>query len=315
MPGPNNELDEIVQSFYPYASPSPVSYTKPGQPSGPPSGHGAAGTLQLRTSKDRLVAVGLPQNAPTGQPPSDSPWKVVGPVLVLVLVAALGGLAAVLIRRRCGLRDQKHGDGVALGLDEGVRDVAEILAVGLERHRRVADHLDPVRVVLVQNMARCRPLPAAECVPRESRGPRARSCGRNQVEAALEACVRRGTQGHPTGIAVRRPVRDERERRPPVTDHLERRLELKAMPTEGSNPHPREPDVARPSPVRAPSELVDRAHDLGVESDPAGEPESTPLTLPTPIRCVDPFARRRAAATGSFGRPRARAGRSFLLPG
>ena len=101
MPGPNNELDEIVQSFYPYASPSPVSYTKPGQPFFGPLERTRGGWYVATSDfKDRLVAVGLPQNAPTGQPPSDSPWKVVGPVLVLVLVAALGGLAAVLIRRR-----------------------------------------------------------------------------------------------------------------------------------------------------------------------------------------------------------------------
>lgn len=100
MPGPNNELDEIVQSFYPYASPSPVSYTKPGQPFWTTERTRGGWYVATSDLKDRLVAVGLPQNAPTGQPPSDSPWKVVGPVLVLVLVAALGGLAAVLIRRR-----------------------------------------------------------------------------------------------------------------------------------------------------------------------------------------------------------------------
>ena len=100
MPGPNNELDEIVQSFYPYASPSPVSYTKPGQPFWTTERTRGGWYVAFSDLKDRLVAVGLPRNAPTGQPPSDSTWKVVGPVLVLVLVAALGGLAAVLIRRR-----------------------------------------------------------------------------------------------------------------------------------------------------------------------------------------------------------------------
>ncbi|HEX2345603.1 MAG TPA: hypothetical protein VHI12_03375 [Gaiellaceae bacterium] len=100
MPGPNNELDEIVQSFYPYASPSPVSYTKPGQLFWTTERTRGGWYVAFSDLKDSLVAVGLPQNAPTGPAPSDSPWKVVGPVLVLVLVAALGGLAAVLIRRR-----------------------------------------------------------------------------------------------------------------------------------------------------------------------------------------------------------------------
>ena len=31
MPGPNNELDAIVQEIYPFAAPDPVTYTKPGQ--------------------------------------------------------------------------------------------------------------------------------------------------------------------------------------------------------------------------------------------------------------------------------------------
>jgi hypothetical protein len=100
MPGPNNELDEIVQSFYPYASPSPVSYTKPGQLFWTTERTRGGWYVAFSDLKDSLVAVGLPQNAPTRPAPSDSPWKVVGPVLVLVLVAALGGLAAVLIRRR-----------------------------------------------------------------------------------------------------------------------------------------------------------------------------------------------------------------------
>jgi hypothetical protein len=100
MPGPNNELDEIVQSFYPYASPSPVSYTKPGQLFWTTERTRGGWYVAFSDLKDSLVAVGLPQNAPTGPAPSDSPWKVVGPVLVLVLVAALGGVAAVLIRRR-----------------------------------------------------------------------------------------------------------------------------------------------------------------------------------------------------------------------
>lgn len=100
MPGPNDALDEIVQKLYPYASPSPVSYVKPGQPFWTTEKTRGGWYVAFSDAKDRLVAAGLPPNAPTTQPPSDSPWTIVGPVVVLVLVAALGGLAAFLIRRR-----------------------------------------------------------------------------------------------------------------------------------------------------------------------------------------------------------------------
>ena len=41
----------------------------------------------------------------------------------------------------------KHGDRAALGLEDRVLDVAEILAVDLQRQRPVAGDLDPVEVV------------------------------------------------------------------------------------------------------------------------------------------------------------------------
>lgn len=100
MPGPNNEVDNLVQSFYPYASPSPVSYLEPGQRFWTTERTRGGWYVASASLKDQLVAAGLPQNAPTAAPPSDSPWKVVGPAAVLVLVAAVGGVAAFLIRRR-----------------------------------------------------------------------------------------------------------------------------------------------------------------------------------------------------------------------
>lgn len=100
MPGPNNELDDLVQSFYPYASPSPVSFVEPGQRFWTTEQTRGGWYVASSSLKDQLVAAGLPREAPTGSPPADSQWKVVGPAAVLVLVAALGGLAAFLMRRR-----------------------------------------------------------------------------------------------------------------------------------------------------------------------------------------------------------------------
>jgi len=99
MPGPNNEEDELVQDLYPYASPNAVSYVAPGQPFWTTE-ETRGWFVATATLKDSLVASGLPRNAPVGAGPSDSPWRVVAPVLVLVVVGALGALAAILIRRR-----------------------------------------------------------------------------------------------------------------------------------------------------------------------------------------------------------------------
>ncbi|HEU0248881.1 MAG TPA: hypothetical protein VFR38_17525 [Gaiellaceae bacterium] len=101
MPGPNDELDNLVQSFYPYASPSPVSYLEPGQRFWTTEQTRGGWFVATAGLKDQLVAAGLPESAPTdGAAPSDSPWTVVGPVLVLVALAAMGGIAFLMTRRR-----------------------------------------------------------------------------------------------------------------------------------------------------------------------------------------------------------------------
>ena len=100
MPGPNSEVDELVQDVYPYAKPDPVTYTAPGQP--------FFGTEQTRggwfvatsSLEDMLVQAGLPRNAPLVDRHSEFPWRVGGTLTAVFVLAALGGLAALLIRRR-----------------------------------------------------------------------------------------------------------------------------------------------------------------------------------------------------------------------
>jgi hypothetical protein len=100
MPGPNNEEDELVQDLYPYANPSPVTYVEPGQRFWSTEQTRGGWYVASSTLRDLLVSAGLPQDAPVSEPPSDSAWSVVGPVGIAVLIAALGGLAMLLIRRR-----------------------------------------------------------------------------------------------------------------------------------------------------------------------------------------------------------------------
>jgi hypothetical protein len=101
MPGPNNEEDVLVQELYPFASPSPVTYVEPGQSFWTTEQTRGGWYVASAGLKDQLVAAGLPEDAPpTGRAPSDSPWTFIGPVVVLVLVAILGGLVAFLVRKR-----------------------------------------------------------------------------------------------------------------------------------------------------------------------------------------------------------------------
>jgi len=100
MPGPNDEVDTLVQELYPYARPSLVSYVEPGQPFWTTEQTRGGWFVASPELKELLVTAGLPETAPTdGAAPVDSPWTVLGPVLVLA-VAALGGIALVMTRRR-----------------------------------------------------------------------------------------------------------------------------------------------------------------------------------------------------------------------
>ena len=100
MPGPNNEVDQLVQYVYPYAKPDPVTYTAPGQP--------FFGTEQTRggwfvaTSllKDQLVAARLPQNSPTAVDDDGSGWTLTAGLVALAAALAAGVIGAYVIRRR-----------------------------------------------------------------------------------------------------------------------------------------------------------------------------------------------------------------------
>ncbi len=103
MPGPNNEVDELVQDVYPYAEHNPVSYTKPGQrfwTTERTRGGWFVGATQF--ARDELVAVGLPRSAPGTGDGDGSPVTFVGLGAVLAAALALVVVAALRIRRRPG---------------------------------------------------------------------------------------------------------------------------------------------------------------------------------------------------------------------
>jgi len=99
MPGPNGVSATLVQDVYPYADPTPVTYTEPGQRYFENERTIGGWFVASTTLKDELVAVGLPESGPsTGSPaiPRTSIEVAVG--AVLVMTAALG--AILLARRR-----------------------------------------------------------------------------------------------------------------------------------------------------------------------------------------------------------------------
>lgn len=98
MPGPNNELDVIVQDLYPYANPSPVTYMPAGQRFFTTERTIGGWFVASALLKDQLIAAGLPQSPPGGSPDDGgAPWTVVALVTV---VTALAALAALLFRSR-----------------------------------------------------------------------------------------------------------------------------------------------------------------------------------------------------------------------
>jgi len=103
MPGPDGIASVIRQDVYPYATPSPVTYTKPGQPFW--SGQHTFGGWYVTTTelKQVLQEIGLPETAPSG---GDNGFWSNTPQIVGVFggtvaaVLATIGLVVLLHRRR-----------------------------------------------------------------------------------------------------------------------------------------------------------------------------------------------------------------------
>ena len=202
----------------------------------------------------------------------------------------------------------KHGNRAALGLEDRVLDVAEILAVGLQRQRPVAGDLDPVEVVAVEQLARARARGRSATwrkQPRQRHGahpPRARP-GRGRARSAPRA--RRGSGSRPRRCrdrcsrrARRRPGRAPGPRAPARSaaaarrDQPQRRRATKAV-SPGRLPSSRRPSAST------------RRTSSASRPIPAEKPKRRPFTRPTEIGRVRPdssaSATCRAAVTGSRG--------------
>ena len=101
VPSPGGGTSTITQELYPYATPAPLTYTKPGQPFfGGQRTHGGwyVAPLELKTT---LVRAGLPQTAPAGGDgdgwlPS---WPATTGIVLAVAAMAVGALGLAARRR------------------------------------------------------------------------------------------------------------------------------------------------------------------------------------------------------------------------
>jgi hypothetical protein len=100
VPGPNNETWKIKQEVYPYATPAPVTYMKPGQTVFQiPGGTRGGWFLADSRLKETLVSAGLPAQASEVSSGSTAfPVSLVSLLAAAMLLAA--ATAAVLLRRR-----------------------------------------------------------------------------------------------------------------------------------------------------------------------------------------------------------------------
>ena len=100
MPGPDTTPAELTQDLYPFATPSPVSYMKPGQQYFGTERTRGGWFVASNTLKSDLVAAGLPAAPPSGGGDSDVPWTLVGVLAGLAASAAIAAWTALRVRRR-----------------------------------------------------------------------------------------------------------------------------------------------------------------------------------------------------------------------
>ena len=216
-----------------------------------------------------------------------------------------------------GSGQNRHG--AALGLEDRLLDVAEILAVDLERHRLVADDLDPVEVVRRRASSRSRGCPREQRIRRaHERATAATRTGATRSRPSSNSASGAIGSGSRFAYVYGDRVRDERERGAAEPFDLERRLEMAAL--RGERPHDgeREREVARAACRR--SRVPSRrrgARPRRRGRRPRENANRRPLTRPSVIRrvrrCSIASASWRAAATGSAGSPSAR-GRTLVPP-
>src|SRR5919109_909144 len=237
--------------------------SRPAPPvAGPPAAAARATTARSSTT-------------PTTAPPArigSRPWS-------------LGGAATRFLRRL-----QQDLCRSAFGRKLGALDVADVLAVDLERERTVGAQLDLVEVVQVEDAAGLRrPCgdPGGDEPWNRQRADRPRG---DEVETVVPTRLRRETYRQAPDVGVRVAVRDERERDPPVADDLD--LLPQAAPVLGKDLHDpcEECAVGRP-PTVLPPLLVDPADDLRGQPHPGREPEAAAVHPPDRDRPRAPRAK------------------------
>jgi hypothetical protein len=101
MPGPNGARDNVVQDVYPYATPDPVSYMRPGQSFFDGERTDGGWYVSPVALKRVLVEVGLPATAPrTGGGGSWLDGIALATIVAAGMILLLGAAGVAVLRRR-----------------------------------------------------------------------------------------------------------------------------------------------------------------------------------------------------------------------
>jgi len=99
MPG-RSGVDELRQDLYPYAEPSPVAYTRPGQRFFGTEETVGGWYVASTSLKDELVAVGLPETSPVAGSGDEIRWTALSAAAAAVAALVIVGVAVLRRRRR-----------------------------------------------------------------------------------------------------------------------------------------------------------------------------------------------------------------------
>jgi hypothetical protein len=100
MPGPNGARDNLVQDVYPYATPDPVSYMRPGQSFFDGERTQGGWYVSPVALKRVLVQVGLPPTAPRTDTGSWLDGTALAAIVAAGAILLLGVVGAAVLRRR-----------------------------------------------------------------------------------------------------------------------------------------------------------------------------------------------------------------------
>jgi hypothetical protein len=176
-----------------------------------------------------------------------------------------------------GLHENR--DGAALRLEDDPLPVAEVLAVGVKRHRMVADDIDPVEIVAKQDIAFSR-VPSQEPEGRSDERAAPDATGATTSSPSSKSASGTSCTAIPLAWVYGEPLAtNANAARPSPTISSEGSRWPRLAASEPTTARAKAKFSGTPA-VLAPSHLVDPAHRFRVQPDAGGEGEAAPVDAP-----------------------------------